>query len=180
MAIVDWNKISELGVLSSKDDQGAYKEFLKAVSEYLQFKVRSSVPHNHIEDVVQEVLIAIHKSFHTYDPQKNIRPWINAIAHYKVCDFLRTYYKNDLKEDAISDDLLAIPSADAQSRLLLEKLISSLKETERIVFLMLKFDGKSVAEVSESLGKSQANIKVICYRAIKNMRELLSKEEFGG
>ena len=85
-----------------------------------------------------------------------------------------------MKEDAISDDLFAIPSSDAQSRLLLEKLISSLKKTERIVFLMLKFDGKSIAEVSESLGKSQANIKVICYRAIKNMRELLSKEEFGG
>ena len=95
MKKTDWNEINRLGALATTGDSRAYEEFLTIISNYLKFKVRNSVPDSYAEDLIQESLIAIHKSFHTFDPKKNPRAWVNAIAHYKASDFLRSYYKKN-------------------------------------------------------------------------------------
>src|SRR5882672_5421479 len=41
------------------------------------------------EDLVQEVLLAIHTRRHTYDPAELLTPWVHAIARYKLIDHLR-------------------------------------------------------------------------------------------
>src|SRR5258707_15215136 len=41
------------------------------------------------EDLVQEVLIAIHTRRHTYDRSQPFTPWMYAIARYKFLDYLR-------------------------------------------------------------------------------------------
>ena len=180
MKKIDWNEINRLGVLATTGDSRAYEEFLTIISNYLKFKVRNSVPDSYVEDLIQESLIAIHKSFHTFDPKKNPRAWVNAIAHYKASDFLRSYYKKELKESQLVDDTFFSKSANADDKLLIEKLIKTLGRSERQVVWMLKYEGKSIAEVGEKIGKSEANVKVICFRAIRKMRELLLREEFSG
>jgi RNA polymerase sigma factor (sigma-70 family) len=178
MKKIDWYKINALGAIAMQGNADSYEEFLYELSLYLRIKVRLSIPCDHIDDVVQEILIAVHKSFHTFNPKKNAKPWVNAIAHYKVCDFLRSYYKKEMQQEPTTDDLVASETYNVNEKLLIEKLISTLGQNERNVFWMLKYDGKSVEEVANYLGKSKANIKVICFRAIRKMRELLSKEEF--
>ena len=41
------------------------------------------------EDLLQEVLIAIHTRRHTYDARQAFTPWLHAIARYKFLDYLR-------------------------------------------------------------------------------------------
>src|SRR5258707_1682817 len=41
------------------------------------------------EDLVQEAVLAIHIKRHTYDPAEPLTPWVQAIARYKLIDFLR-------------------------------------------------------------------------------------------
>src|SRR5260221_457188 len=41
------------------------------------------------EDLVQEVLLAIHLKRHTYDTGVPFTPWVYTIARYKLIDYLR-------------------------------------------------------------------------------------------
>src|SRR5437879_7712088 len=41
------------------------------------------------EDLVQEVLLAIHLKRHTYDVGEPFTPWVHTIARYKLIDYLR-------------------------------------------------------------------------------------------
>src|SRR5260370_22729538 len=41
------------------------------------------------EDLVQEAVLAIHIKRHTYEPAEPLTPWVQAIARYKLIDFLR-------------------------------------------------------------------------------------------
>jgi RNA polymerase sigma-70 factor (ECF subfamily) len=42
-----------------------------------------------VEDLVQEVLLAIHLKRHTYDAGEPFTPWVHTIARYKLIDYLR-------------------------------------------------------------------------------------------
>jgi RNA polymerase sigma-70 factor (ECF subfamily) len=41
------------------------------------------------EDLVQDVILAIHTRRHTYNPDELFTPWMHAIARYKLIDHLR-------------------------------------------------------------------------------------------
>jgi RNA polymerase sigma-70 factor, ECF subfamily len=40
-----------------------------------------------VEDLAQELLLAVHNQRHTYDPGQPITAWIYTIACYKLIDF---------------------------------------------------------------------------------------------
>src|SRR5271170_7825466 len=73
-------------------DANAYKQFLTSVSRYLRRFIARRIPTPDVEDVLQEILISIHKARHTYDGRRSILPWISAIARYRLADYLRNHY----------------------------------------------------------------------------------------
>src|SRR6185312_4922023 len=74
-------------------DQTSYRQFLNEVSAWLR-KVMAGRIFNQsdVEDVVQEILVSIHKARHTYDGSRRLMPWLNAIATYRLKDHLRRHY----------------------------------------------------------------------------------------
>jgi len=173
-----WNNINNLAALAVAGDKVAYKQFLNDISTYLKKKISRTIPSNYQDDALQECLLAIHKSLHTLDTSKSCKPWINAIAHYKVCDSLRLIYKKQnetelLEHEAITDDLKLV-----ESQQLVEEALSTLSAKERNVLLLVKHQGYSIKEAAKSLDKSESNIKVMVFRTMKKLRENLSKEVF--
>lgn len=175
-----WEEIQELASKSLNGDQAAYELFLTEISNYLKLKIRYSIPQDSREDVLQEILMAIHASLKTLEVSRPVKPWVNAIAHYKVSDFLRSHYKKS-NQVSFEEEMTLIESiSTVENKLMLEKILIPLTEFERKVILLLKYNGESIEDVSKSLGKSESNIKIICFRALKKMREILAKEEFYG
>lgn len=175
---IDWDQLAALAQNSLDGDKASYRLFLKALSPYLESRIRKSIPEHYREDALQEVLLAIHKSLKTLDPNKDIKPWINAIAHYKVCDFLRQVYqdsKNDVKNQ---DELPQDNWNKIELKNLIDNILSPLSKTEKSVLLLLKYEGYSVNEVATKLSLSSSNVKVISFRAIRKIREFISKKEF--
>src|ERR1700730_13698042 len=75
-------------------DAAAYHTLLERLSGYLRAYYRrrfARIGHGptEAEDLLQEVLIAIHTHRDTYDPLQPFPPWIYAIARYKLLDYLR-------------------------------------------------------------------------------------------
>jgi len=79
---------------SLNGDARAYRTLLQRVTGHLRGYLRSrfaAAGHGstEAEDLLREVLIAIHSRRHTYDALQPFTPWLHAIARYKFLDYLR-------------------------------------------------------------------------------------------
>ena len=79
-----WDKLM---AAAQAGDAAAYRQLLREISAWLKRYYSRRLPPSMIDDVSQEVLLAIHAKRHTYDPQRPFIAWLSAIARYKWIDF---------------------------------------------------------------------------------------------
>lgn len=80
--------------LAVKGDAQAYRRFLVAVTPHLRAMARRrcslyGAPSSEAEDVVQDVLLAIHLKRGTWDPSRPLGPWLTTLVRNKLIDSLR-------------------------------------------------------------------------------------------
>jgi RNA polymerase sigma-70 factor (ECF subfamily) len=67
--------------LAQAGDREAYRSLLDDLGPAVMAYLRRRLAAQHeIDDVYQEVLLAIHLSRHTYEPGRPVEPWVFAIA----------------------------------------------------------------------------------------------------
>jgi RNA polymerase sigma-70 factor, ECF subfamily len=158
-------------------DESAYHEFLLALAPYLRgfFRKRMQSCPDQVEDLVQEVLLAIHAKKHTYDPQLPVSAWIHAIAKYKYVDFLRARHRDvgNQNLDDVSEMLSYSDSVSRESSIDIERLLDGLPSSFSIPLRLTKLDGFSIKEASEISGLSESAVKVGVHRGLKKLSKLL-------
>ena len=61
-------------------DRTAYNVLLSEAGMWLERYFRRRVPPHHLDDLVQDVLLALHAKRATYDRTRPFLPWLAAIA----------------------------------------------------------------------------------------------------
>lgn len=138
---------------------------------------RLSAMPDDVEDLVQESLLAIHNKRHTYDRTQPLGAWVNAIAKYKLVDFLRRRGIRESLNDSMEDasELFAYSNADAvDARRDIMKLLDRLPESQRMPIIHTKLEGLSVEEAAEKTGMSESAIKVGVHRGLKRLAAMVS------
>jgi RNA polymerase sigma-70 factor (ECF subfamily) len=153
-------------------DARAYHSFLKELSADLRafFRRRLTNLPEEVEDLVQELLLAVHNQRHTYDPRQPLTAWVYAIARYKLVDLLRRRSRKELFNDSLDeeDSLLATSDIEAaEARRDLGKLLADLPDRQRLPIVHVKIEGLSVAETARLTGMSPSAIKVGVHRGLK-------------
>jgi RNA polymerase sigma-70 factor (ECF subfamily) len=153
-------------------DAVAYEQFLAAIASHLRafFRRRLTQLPDDVEDLVQECLIAVHQSRHTFRPQQPLTAWLHTIARYKLVDLLRARSRREALHDPLEDELEIFAGSDtdaADARRDLETILDSVPERQRRVLVMMKVDGASVAEVAAATGMSPSAVKVSVHRTMK-------------
>jgi RNA polymerase sigma-70 factor (ECF subfamily) len=147
---------------------------------------RVGVPADRIDDVVQDVLLTIHRARHTYDPARPFNAWLNAIAVRRAIDVLRRTGRQSARElhapiafeshpDETADPTLSVERSQAVSRL--GQALAGLPLRQREAVQMLVLDDQSVAEAAVATKRSEGSLKVNLHRALKAMRRSLSRED---
>lgn len=168
-------------------DAAAYRLFLDTISTRLRGYLRQMLARagrrepSEAEDVLQETLLALHLSRHTYDPSSPVTAWAHAIARYKLVDHLRRSGRHAanlaLDEEAYQ---LAIPDSGApDARLDLERALQALPERTRALIDRVKIQGASVAEAASAVGMSETAAKVAIHRGLRAMARFLSRRGSG-
>ena len=108
-----------------------------------------------IDDLVQEVLLAMWRRRASYDAQRPLRPWIAGIA-FRAVQEQRRRTSRELLVDA-PDMLADVPSTDeqmeaAQTRQLVYEALSRVPERQRIVLVMHEIDGQPIRDIAQALG----------------------------
>jgi len=168
---------------SQAGDEVAYKALLTEVAtlarKYISRRLTAT---DAIDDVVQEILVSVHKAKPTYDPTRPFGPWLYAIAHFRLTDHVRQLYRNksrevvcetteNLGQDDIDLDLLFKNDVD--------QLLGTLPPKQRDVIRLLKIEELSVKEVAQKMGLSESDIKVSAHRGLKSLRQQLEGENRG-
>lgn len=171
--------LQDLLVRGLEGHSPSYREFLSRLGSYLRaflMKRLSAMPAD-VEDLVQESLLAVHNKRHTFDPRQPLGPWVNAIANYKLVDFLRRHGIRESLNESLDNvgELFShsnVEAADAQRDIM--KLLDQLPERQRMPIIHTKLEGLSVEEAAEKTGMSQSSIKVGVHRGLKKLASLVS------
>ena len=173
----DWMRAAIAG------DESAYRKLLTELSQVLRGVVRRGfagigVPRDDVEDVVQDVLLAIHLKRHTWDRTMPLGPWISAISRNKMIDDLRRRGRRqevsvDLTEFDIEGDNQQA-SIDARD---VDRVLDGLSEKNRDIVRSISIDGHSAREVADRLGMTEVAVRVALHRSLKSLAETYQEKK---
>jgi len=157
-----------------RGDGPAYAAFLTEAAPVLRRIVRARCGDGatEVEDVVQEILLAVHAKRHTWRAADPVSPWLYAIARYKSADALR---RRGLPVVPIAEmeDLLpdAAAAGDALAARDLERLIGTIDARSAVIVRAIGIEGRSAGEVGSDLGLSEGAVRVAYHRAMQRLRQ---------
>ena len=175
--IADEPTLARLMAASQRGDKQSYTVLLSEVQLWLERYFRRRCAPSHLEDLVQEVLMAVHNKRASYDSNRPFLPWLAAIARYRWVDHLRKVYRreeetlegHDIPEDSEEDAVL--------SRISLERLFVSIPDQQAQAIELVKIEGLSIREAAKKSGQSESAVKVNIHRGLKKLSALVEKAE---
>jgi RNA polymerase sigma-70 factor (ECF subfamily) len=167
-------------------DRAAYERLLREAVPFIRAVVARQHRGDRIEDVIQDVLLTVHRVRHTYDPARPFDAWLATITRRRSIDALRR--RGRLAAFETKDDIAYETFADPEANKDLDRTvqtsglgeaIANLPGGQREAIELLKVRDLSLREASQVSGKSIAALKVNVHRAIKTLRARL-KGDGGG
>lgn len=166
-------------------DRGAYAELLRLAIPVITRIVAPRCNRGvETDDVVQDVLMALHAVRHTYDCNRPFTPWLASIARHRLVDAYRKrarVFQNEatlpeLPETFSAEETNWEMSVKGDPELL-RRAITDLPSGQRQAVELLKLQELSLKEASQTSGMSIAALKVAVHRGIKALRLRLAREE---
>jgi RNA polymerase sigma-70 factor (ECF subfamily) len=160
-------------------DSAAYSALLKRLAESLRayYRRRLFQRQHEAEDLVQDVLTAIHVKRATFDPSQRLTGWVYAIAQYKLIDYLRRARRRGVAVPIEDEAELFFESGDAAASADVETLLAHLPEKQRDAIRLVKLEELSVREAAEKAGISESDVKVSVHRGLKKLSKIVREGE---
>jgi len=174
-----------------KGDEAAAEELIRHLFPVISKIVRLHLPRRDDEtDLVQEILMKTFAKLHQYKGDAPISHWVSRLALTTCLDRLRAQKirpevrRADLtpeESDVFDTAWLTGSSPDASeaiaARDLVDKILSSLSPEDRSLILMVDLEGRSLQEISETMGWSVSKIKMRLFRIRPQLRQMIQKLE---
>ncbi len=163
-------------------DSVCFERLLQSILPGLHGFVRARLGDpSSVEDVVQTVLLSIHRARHTYRPERPFGPWLWAIARNAVIDAQRARSVRRRREvplDTVAEAAQPEASAVEDSSLSpqIDLALSRLPASQREAVELIHLKGLSVAEAAARVGISPGALKVRAHRGYRALREQLRGE----
>lgn len=174
--------LEDLMLLAQSGDSKAYSKLLHQCESLLEKLLRPRLlNYADLSDVVQDVLISLHKSRHTYQEGRPFKPWLFAIANYRLKDHFRKYYKQLNLEKVFLDELVRqekepnVTNTSENYEELLEA-IERLPEKQNKLVTLAKIEGYTSREIAKQMEMSESAVKVSIHRSLKKIQDLFQKD----
>lgn len=151
-----------------------YDHFFDKIFRYVYFRVHSV----EVEDLVETVFIKCWTHLDQYEKRDvSFSAWLFRIAHNAVIDHRRSHRAILPIHPSLEDksDKHA-PKERTQKVLMADRLrkeVQNLKEPYRQVITLKFLSGLSNSEIAEILGQREGNVRVLQYRALKELKQRL-------
>lgn len=172
-------------VAAQAGDSVSYAQLLHECVAFIRFVgAGMAVPPSQLDDLVQNVLLAIHRARHTYDPAQPFTPWLRTITQRRSIDLLRRSARLRHRElstlDAYDQQPDPAPSAaqlvvEADEGFALRRAVALLPAAQRQAVELLGLQELSLEEAAGLTGRTKTALKVNLHRALKALRQRLER-----
>jgi RNA polymerase sigma-70 factor, ECF subfamily len=138
------------------------------------------------EDVVQESFLRAYRQLGRFESRANFGTWLYRIVSNCSVDLMRSKQArhDQVRGDSLDEAGMELPAADvpgpermAQSAEIDRRVQDALKELsplERAAFTLRHYEGRSIDEISATLGLGTSAAKHSVFRAVKKLRVALA------
>lgn len=131
-------------------DDEVYHRLLKAITPVLRAASRRGLsragqPVDQAEDIVQDILLAVHLKRHTWDVDAPFAPWLFAIARNKLID---------------------APTVSAGE---VEAQLKTLPQRQRDVLQSIAVEASSIKQTAEKFSMTEGAVRVALHRALASL-----------
>jgi RNA polymerase sigma-70 factor (ECF subfamily) len=157
---------------ASAGDGAAYNLCLREMAQVLRPLVRRGLSRAganpaETEDVVQDILIAVHLKRHTWDQTRPIGPWISGIARYKIIDNMRRRgFRTELPIEDFAEILPDGSAGETVSERDVARSLEALPEGQRNVVRAIAIDGASISDTASKFNMSEGAVRVALHRGL--------------
>lgn len=128
-----------------------------------------------VQDLMQEALIQLWRSFETFRGESDIRTWIWRVTSNACISFCRKEEKHRETLQLEVADLLTVDDEDNRQIRMLHDRIYRLRPFDRTVVLLWMED-MSYEEIGQILGISAKNVSVRLFRIKEQLRQMSNPE----
>lgn len=156
-------------------NDGAYNKLLKQLPPLLRIVFRGKfgkygISADDQEDIIQDVLIAIHLRRIQWDSTMPLLPWVFAITHNKIIDEVRRRVRfREL-------DQRLLPFRDVQEETVainavhdVDRVLKTLPPRNRKIVSSIRIEGYSARELAQQLGISEVAVRIVLHRSLKGL-----------
>ncbi len=163
-------------------DSAAYHRLLRAITPVLRAAARRGLaragqPIDQSEDIVQDILLAVHLKRHTWDANAPFAPWLFAIARNKLIDALRRRGRRVFVNiDDFAETLADKPQAETASSAEVATQLDSLPARQRDVLQSIAVESASIKETAAKLAMSEGAVRVALHRGLSSLTAKLKEQ----
>ena len=176
----DKDEWDDLALRAQQGDKAAYHLLLTSIVPYIRKVIAPGLANQDwLDDLLQDILMGVHKSLARYIPGQPFRPWLNAIIRYRRAEFFGQYYASQSHMKASLDEVeeLENENFDWLHELEdIERALAQLPQQQREVFRLVRVEGYSVKEVADKTGMSVSAVKVSAHRSAAKLKRLLGAQ----
>jgi RNA polymerase sigma-70 factor, ECF subfamily len=138
-----------------------------------QLRRGAGTPVDDAEDLVQDILVAVHFKKHSYDAGAPFTAWLYAVARYKIIDHWRKVGKDaplaldDAHEVLAQDDI-----EPGLARRDLNVVLQHVPARTRQLIEATRIEGRSMAEAAAAAGMTETAAKVAVHRGLARLTAL--------
>jgi RNA polymerase sigma-70 factor, ECF subfamily len=137
-------------------------------------------------DLLQETLLRMHQARGAFRPGAAVLPWSYTIARNVFVDSTRARRRVPVSLSTLDPERTVEPAigAEAESTMLaretaraVERALAAMTEARREAFVLIRFEGLSVADAAEILGASENAVKLRAFQAYEAIRAEMRRLE---
>src|SRR5258708_38033149 len=156
-------------------DSAAYQRLLSAIAPVLRATARRGLaragqPVDQSEEIVQDILVAVHLKRHTWDANAPFAPWLFAIARNKLIDQLRRRGRRVFVN--IDDFAETIPSESAPETVPAGEVaaqLQSLPARQRDVLQSIAVESASIKDTAAKFAMGEGAVGVALHRGLAGL-----------
>ncbi len=170
----------QAGRLDAFDD--LMKRYKGQIYAYL---LRSVKNYEDAEELTIEVFFKVYRALDTWKPQARFSTWLYKIAYNLSIDFHRAKsrrhtYSLDDEEFSVDEptavDLWSNPEWELEEKdrhRVIREAIDQLSPKQKAVFMLNRYQGLQIKEITEVLGIAEGTVKIHLHRAVRKLQTLL-------
>ena len=167
----------QLIALIRNGDKEAFNILYQRYFSIVYRRVRYTIPDEDIEDVTQEIFIAVMRSVSSFQGRSQFSTWLRTLINRQVADYYRKRERGGvwlpLKNAEMRTDSSHAGSPKHEERIMVRRALQKLPQHYQEVLLLRFAEGLQFREIASMLSQNHEAVKSLYRRAVAALRNNL-------